>query len=72
MYGTGGKVIAFTCGRPTVGKGMLMRRDDRNSLGTSDEAKLRCPAFKGADSDIACENDNVTFVHVHSVSWSDI
>lgn len=43
----GGKVIAFTCGRPTVGRGLLMPRDDRSSLGTSEEAKLRCPAFQG-------------------------
>eukprot|EP01044_Picomonas_judraskeda_P018569 COSAG03_NODE_3714_length_1864_cov_1.098017_2_plen_191_part_00 len=39
----GGKVIAFTCGRPTAGKGLLMPRDDRSSLGTSEEPK-RCGA----------------------------
>ena len=32
----GGKVMAFSCGRPTCGMGLLLPRDDTRSLGTPD------------------------------------
>jgi len=54
LYETGGKVILFQTGMPSVGIGTLKNRMDPKILGTKDESKL----FRGAVSfynDLACK-----------------